>query len=132
MNGIVEYAESIYDEFIEKTIAYEKSCKQIKQNQQIMSLDNQKRLDRLSCTLVTLLTCKVHHQTYIYDLALLLSMNVLSQSAQDESTSPESPIKKKELEEDYEPPLDNEQEMYLLEPNSLLQNSPTQLPEKVI
>ncbi len=44
----------IYDEFLEKTIAYEKSESL---ESAAMSVENQKKLDRLSCAMVTILTC---------------------------------------------------------------------------
>jgi len=43
----------IYDEFLEKTIAYEKSESL---ESTAMSVEDQKKLDRLSCAMVTILT----------------------------------------------------------------------------
>jgi len=59
----------IYDEFLEKTVAYEKSGTL---TSAAISMEDQKKLDRLSCAMVTILTC-----TY---LILIVIINLLSDS----------------------------------------------------
>ena len=54
LKNVTEYADQIYDEFIEKIMVYEMS---VKTRSQTMSMEEQKKLDRLSCAMVTFLTC---------------------------------------------------------------------------
>jgi len=53
INNIADYGDMIYDEFLEKTITYEKSGSF---TTAAMSMEHQKKLDRLSCAMVTILT----------------------------------------------------------------------------
>ena len=59
IDNIATRALEIYNEFINKTIEYETSNKSPSQG--IMSVEDQRQLDKLSCQMVTLLTCKYIH-----------------------------------------------------------------------